>query len=79
VPIILHAPDRVVAIEAKSSPRAHRTDARPLGEVLGGLTMRGVACDAWRLGLVVTRGREVDPLAPGVWAVPDRRLFGPAG
>jgi hypothetical protein len=47
--------------------------------VLGALTVRGVARDAWRLGLVVTRGREVEPLAPGVWAVPDWRLFGPAG
>ncbi len=58
---------------------AHRTDARPLTEVLGALTVRGVARDAWRLGLVVTRGREIEPLAPGVWAVPDWRLFGAAG
>ena len=27
----------------------------------------------------VTRGLEVEPLAPGVWAVPDWRLFEPAG
>jgi hypothetical protein len=27
VDFILHAPDRVVAIEAKSSEHAHRTDA----------------------------------------------------
>jgi len=79
VDFILHAPDRVVALEAKSSERAHRTDARPLTEVLGALTLRGVARDAWRVGLVVTRGREVEPLAPGVWAVPDWRLFGPGG
>ncbi len=26
----------------------------------------------------VTRGLEVEPLAPGVWAVPDWRLFEPA-
>ena len=76
---ILHAPDRVVALEARSSPRAHRTDARPVTEVLGALTLRGIARDAWRLGLVVTRGCEVEPLAPCVWAVPDGRLFGPAG
>jgi hypothetical protein len=42
------------------------------------LAVRGVARGAWRLGLVLTRGREVEPLAPGVWAVPDWRLFGPA-
>jgi hypothetical protein len=31
-----------------------------------------------QLGLVVTRGREVERLSPKVWAVPDWRLFGPA-
>jgi predicted AAA+ superfamily ATPase len=78
VDFVLHAPDRVLAIEVKAGQRAHRTDARPLSEVLGAVAIRGVARDAWRLGLVVTRGREVEPLAPGVWAVPDWRLFGPA-
>ncbi|MGH7320340.1 MAG: hypothetical protein ACRELA_12050 [Candidatus Rokuibacteriota bacterium] len=76
---MLHARDRVLAIEVKASQRAHCTDARPLTEVLGTLAVRGVARDAWRLGLVVTRGREVEPLAPGVWAVPNWRLFGPVG
>ncbi len=79
VDFVLHAPDRLLAIEAKATQRAHRTDARPLADALGALAVRGVARDAWRLGLVVTRGREVEPLAPGVWAVPDWRLFGPAG
>jgi predicted AAA+ superfamily ATPase len=77
VDFVLHAPDRVLAIEVKASHQAHRTDARPLAEVLGTLAVRGVARDAWRLGLVATRGREVELLAPGVWAVPDWRLFGP--
>ncbi|MGH7390123.1 MAG: hypothetical protein ACREM3_11810 [Candidatus Rokuibacteriota bacterium] len=45
--------------------------------MLGTLAVRGVARDAWRLGLVVTRGREVESLAPGVRAVPDWRLFAP--
>jgi predicted AAA+ superfamily ATPase len=76
VDFVLHAPNRVLAIEVKASQRAHRTDARPLSEVLGAVAIRGVARDASRLGLVVTRGREVEPLAPGVWAVPDWRLFG---
>jgi hypothetical protein len=57
---------------------AHHTDAHPLAEVPGGLAIRGRARTAWRLGLVVTRGREVEPLAPGVWAVPGWRLFGPS-
>ncbi len=78
VDLVLHARDRLLAIEAKASQRAHRTDARPLTEVLGALAMRGVARDAWRLGLVVTRGREVGPLAPTVWAVPAWLLFAPA-
>jgi uncharacterized protein DUF4143 len=79
VDFVLHAPDRLLAIEVKASPRAHRTDARSLIDVLGTLAPRGIACDARRLGLVVTRGREVESLAPGVWAVPNWRLFGPAG
>ncbi|MBI2527305.1 MAG: hypothetical protein HYV93_15130 [Candidatus Rokubacteria bacterium] len=65
--------------EVKAGQRARRADTRPLTEVLGALAVRGVARDARRLGLVVTRGREVEPLAPGVWAVPDWRLFGPGG
>lgn len=78
VDFVLHAPDRVLAIGVKAGQRAHRTDARPLSAVLGTVAIRGVARDARRVGLVVTRGREVEPLGPGVWAVPDWRLFGPA-
>lgn len=73
------SPTACFAIEAKASPLAHRTDARPLAEALSALAVRGLARDAWRLGLVVTRGRELEPLAPGVWAIPDWHLFGPAG
>ena len=78
IDFVLHASDRLLAIEVKASRTAHRTDARPLTEVLATLSIRGLARTASRLGLVVTRGREVEPLAPGVWAVPDWRLFGPA-
>jgi predicted AAA+ superfamily ATPase len=78
VDLVVHARDRLLAIEVKASQHAHRTDARPLAEVLGGLAVRGVARDARRLGLLVTRGREIEPLAPGIWAVPAWRLFGPA-
>jgi predicted AAA+ superfamily ATPase len=77
VDFVLHAADRMLAIEVKAAQRAHRTDARPLAESLGTLTVRGIARRAWRLGIVVTRGREVDQLADGVWAIPDWRLFGP--
>lgn len=69
----------MLAIEVKAGQRAHRADARPLAEALDTLHLPGAAHDAWRLSLVVTRGREVEPLAPGVRAVPDWRLFGPAG
>jgi predicted AAA+ superfamily ATPase len=79
VDFVLHAPDRLLAIEVKTSQRAHPTDARPLAEALVALTVPGVARDAWRLGLVVTRGREMEPLAPGVWAIPDWQVFGPVG
>jgi len=78
VDFVLHAPDRMLAIEVKAGQRANRTDARPLSEMLNAVPLRGVSHDAWRLGLVVTRGREVEQLDPGVWAVPDWRLFGPA-
>jgi hypothetical protein len=79
VDFLLYAYDRVLAIEAKAGHQAHRTDARPLVEVLKGLAPRGVAREAWRLGLVVHgRARGGDARA-GVWAVPDWRLFGPAG
>ncbi len=78
VDFVLHTADRVLAIEAKAAQQAHRIDARPLADVLSRLALPGAGRDAWRLGLVVTRGREVEPLAPGVWAVPDWRLFGPA-
>jgi hypothetical protein len=40
--------------------------------------IRGLGHGALHLGLIVTRGREVEPVAPRVWAVPDWRLFGPA-
>lgn len=78
VDFVLHASDRLLGLEVKASARAHRTDARPLTEVLSTLAVRGLTRNARRLGLVITHGREVEPLAPGVWAVPDWRLFGPA-
>lgn len=79
VDVVLLAGHRLLAIEAKAGRDAHRTDARPLTDVLGTLTLRGLARNASRFGLVVTRGREVEALAAGMWAVPDWRLFGPAG
>lgn len=78
VDFVLHAPDRLVGLEVKASERAHSTDARSLTEFLATSRIPGVTRTANRLGLVVTRGREVESLAPSVWAIPAWRLFGPA-
>jgi hypothetical protein len=77
VDFVLHDSTRLVALEAKASERAHRTDARAVADLLEA-GVRGAPRATTRLGLVVTRGREIEPLAPGVWAIPDWRLFGPA-
>lgn len=78
VDFIVQSAHCLLAIEARATRRAHRTDARPLVDLLQSVRMPGVSRSARRLGLVVTRGREVEPLAPDVWAIPDWRLFGPA-
>ena len=78
VDFIVHDAQRVITVEAKVRQRSSRSDARPLEELLTDLRVAGVRANARRLGLVVTRGREVERLSPHVWAVPDWRLFGPA-
>lgn len=78
VDFVLHAGRGLVAIEAKASQRAHATDARALTELVATRHSPGLHPNAWRIGLVVTRGREIEPLAPHVWAIPDWRLFGPS-
>jgi predicted AAA+ superfamily ATPase len=77
VDFVLQDTTRLVALEAKASERAHPTDARAVADLLEA-RVRGAPGATNRLGLVVTRGREIEPLAPGVWAIPDWRLFGPA-
>ena len=77
IDFVLHAGSRLLALEAKASERTHRTEARPLAEFLDS-TIPGVPAAKQRLGLIITRGREMERLAPHVWAVPDWRLFGPA-
>ncbi len=79
VDFVIHASHGVLAIEARASHYAHPTDARPLVELLETLRVPGMGREAWRLGLIVTQGREVEPLAPRVWAVPYWRLFGAGG
>ncbi len=78
VDFVLRTIDRILAVEAKAGQHPHRSDARSLVDFLRAVGGPGLGPDARRLGLVVTRGREVAPLAPGVWAIPDWRLFGPA-
>ena len=67
VDFILYSPKQILAIEAKASSHAHPTDATALVEVLENIRIPGLARDARTLGLVVTRGRELEPLAPRVW------------
>ncbi len=76
IDFVLHGRSRLLALEVKASERAHRTDARSLVEFLEG-RVPGAPPGTERLGLVVTRGREIERLGPRVWAVPDWRLFGP--
>lgn len=78
VDFVLRSRERLLAVEAKASRVAHRTDARALAEFLSNARIPGLGRTALRLGLIVTRGREVESVAPRVWAVPDWRLFGPA-
>lgn len=76
--VIVHSSHRLLATEAKSGQRAHHTDARSVVGFLNDVRVPGLRKDAQRLGLVVTRGREVIPLGPLVWAIPYGRLFGAA-
>jgi predicted AAA+ superfamily ATPase len=78
VDFVVHGSRRILAIEAKAGRQAARADAGPLLELLDGLRLRVGPGGESRLGLVVTRGREIGQLAPRVWAIPDWRLFGPA-
>lgn len=64
VDVLLNAGGRLAAIEVKTAHQAHRTDARPLTEVLGTLAIHGLARTAWRLGRVVTRSRKPADLPP---------------
>lgn len=78
VDFVLHSARALLALEVKAGKRAHPVHARPLLDTLETVRVPGISPRAWRLGLVVTRGREVEPLAPHIWAIPDWRLFGPA-
>jgi uncharacterized protein len=78
VDFVLHEPGRLLAIEAKVGAHPGGTDARPLVDLLTDPAPAAIEKGARRLGVIVTRGREVQSLAPHVWAVPDWRLFGPA-
>jgi hypothetical protein len=78
VDFVLHSDRCLVALEAKAGQRAHAVEARALTELVASLQLPGVRANARRLGLVVTRGRDIEQLASHVWAVPDWQLFGPA-
>lgn len=78
VDFVLHSARTLLALEAKAGRSANRTDARSLADLLANTRVPGLSRDASRVGLVVNRGRELERLAPGVWAIPFWRLFGPA-
>ncbi len=73
-----HSPRSLLAIEAKASAKAHLQDARALTDLLGKDPLPNLAGKDRPLGLIVTQGREIEPLAPHVWSIPFWRLFGPA-
>src|SRR3990172_4871907 len=75
VDFVLHSARSLLAMEVKVSQKAHFAYARPLMDALETVRMPGMSPHAKRLGLVVTRGREVEALAPHIWAIPDWRLF----
>jgi predicted AAA+ superfamily ATPase len=79
VDFVLHGRHAVLALEVKSSARAHRSDARPLREFLENWQPPGTSSNVPRLGLVVTLGGDVEQLTHGVWGIPAWRLFGPGG
>jgi hypothetical protein len=69
---------RNAAPSSQNPAHADRKNSRPLLDLLESINIKGVDKDAERLGLVVTRGREIQMLAPRVWTVPDWQLFGAA-
>ena len=77
VDFLLHSPKSLLAIEAKASAKAHPQDARALTDLLLTPLLPNLDRNARRLGLIVTQGREIEPLAPHVWSIPFWRLFGP--
>jgi uncharacterized protein len=77
VDFLLHTSQGLLAVEAKASAKAHLQDARPLTELLSKDPLPNLGRNARRLGLIVTQGREMEPLAPHVWSIPFWRLFGP--
>jgi predicted AAA+ superfamily ATPase len=78
IDFVLHKADRILLLEVKAGAGVRTADVRALTETLDTIRIAGVRPKVRRLGLVVTRGREVERLAPRVWAVPYWRLFGPA-
>jgi hypothetical protein len=47
------------------------------GEALPSMKLASLRADCWRLGIVVTQGREIRCIAEGVYEIPAYRLFAP--
>jgi predicted AAA+ superfamily ATPase len=78
IDFVLHAADRLLLLEVKAGTGVRRADVRALAEAAESVRIPGVRPRAKRLGLMVTRGREIEQLTASVWAVPWWHLFGPA-
>ncbi len=77
VDFVMYSTDVLIAMEVKSSEKAHRQDTRTLTDIIRKLELSTLKTGATRLGLLVYRGRETALLAPHIWAIPDWQLFGP--
>ncbi|MDR7516997.1 MAG: ATP-binding protein [Armatimonadota bacterium] len=77
VDVMLSDATRLLAIEVRAGRYVDRRTVRTLRDALEAVRWPRDARVLWRLGIVVTRGRDVDEVEPGIWEVPFERLFGP--
>lgn len=70
VDFLLRTSEGILALEVKQRASVTPSDVRSMKRIEKELGRR------WLGGLVLYRGREVDEIEPGYWAVPTYRLFG---
>ena len=69
VDLLIEYNSRVFGIEVKSSTKSFAVDASPMRRLAQALG------DAWGGGLVVNRGRAIEPLGDTIWSIPACRLL----